>query len=206
MNQILITKIVKKKEILRHFKIFFSISMIAITIIVFLYVSYNIQLEKEKTFSANVTNNYKIYKLFAEPNSKKHQYLDSDIYGTISIPKLDINYPFFYGINEELLKIYPCRFYGDISEKSGNLCIAGHNYNDNRFFSNIYKLENNDLIIIENNSHNLFYYLVYKKFDINEKEINSITKNTEFSNELTLLTCNNKNNKRTVIKAKTESL
>lgn len=206
MNQILLTKIIKKKEQLKQFKTFFSISIIAIIIIIFSYISYHIQLEKEKTFSANVTNNYKVYKLYAQSDSEKQQYLDSDIYGNISIPKLNINYPFFYGINEKLLKIYPCRFFGDISSKNSNLCIAGHNYNDNRFFSNIYKLENNDLIIIENNNHNFFYYLVYKKFEINENEIDLATKYSGFDNELTLLTCNNKNNKRIVIKAKTESL
>lgn len=206
MNQILLTKIVKKKQQIKQFKIFFSISIIAIVTIILSYISYNIQLEKEKIFSENVTNNYKIYKLFAGSNSEKTHYLDSDIYGNISIPKLNINYPFFYGINEELLKIYPCRFFGDISNNGSNLCIAGHNYNDNRFFSNLYKLENNDLIIIENADHNIFYYLVYNKFEINENEINLVTKYSGINNELTLLTCNNKNNKRIVIKAKTESL
>ena len=87
-----------------------------------------------------------------------------------------------------------------------NLCIAGHNYNDNRFFSKLNKLENNDLIIIETNDKNKFYYHVYDKFEITENEISKINKNYSDTLELTLLTCNNLNNKRIIIKAKTESL
>jgi len=92
------------------------------------------------------------------------------------------------------------------NNRNNNLCIAGHNYSDDRFFSNIYNLENDDLIIIENNNKNKFFYFVYDKFEIDENKIHTIMVNSKNFNELTLLTCNNKNNKRIVIKAKTESL
>ena len=194
----------KKYQKLKQFKTLFSISLFAITVFILLYISYQIELEKEKSFSESISKNYTIYKLFAESDTQKNIYKDSDIIGNIIIPKININYPFFYGINEELLKIAPCRFFGNMPSKKSNLCIAGHNYNDNRFFSKINELENNDLILIEDNLKNQFYYYVYDKFEITEDEIYSIM-TVSNNNELTLLTCNNKNNKRIVIKAKTES-
>ena len=207
MNQILITKFEQQHKKLKQFKVLFFISVIAIAIFIAIYVSYKIQLRNEKIFSENIRKNYTIYKLFAESDGHQELHEDNDIIGNIIIPKLNINYPFFYGINENLLKIAPCRFWGDMpGNKTTNLCIAGHNYNDDSFFSKIGDLENNDLIIIENNKKKKYYYFVYNKFEIDENEINTITKSFKYFNELTLLTCNNKNNKRIVIKAKTESL
>lgn len=207
MNQILITKFEQKHKKLIQFKVLFFVSVIAIVIFIAIYFSYKIQLENEKIFSENIKKNYTIYKLFAKSNGHQESYKDNDIIGNIIIPKINVNYPFFYGINENLLKLSPCRFFGNMpNTKTSNLCIAGHNYNDNRFFSKIDNLENNDLIIIENNSKKKYYYFVYNKFEIDENKVNSITKNSKYFNELTLLTCNNKNNKRIVIKAKTESL
>ena len=62
-------------------------------------------------------------------------------------------YPVFSNYNEELLKISPCRFYGPTLGKNGNLCIAGHNYDNSKFFSKISILHINDEIILYNNSN-----------------------------------------------------
>lgn len=55
---------------------------------------------------------------------------------------------------------------------------------------------------MENNN---FIYKVYSNFEIDENQINLVSKNPVFYNELTLVTCNNSNNKRIIIKAKNES-
>ena len=204
MNQILNTKLTKSKS--KHFKTLLTISIISIIFFTTLYFSYKIKLDKEENFSKNISKNYEIYKLYTTSNNNKNIYNDYDILGNITIPKININYQVLYGINDNLLKIFPCRFSGNIPPNKSNLCIAGHNYNDNRFFSKLNELENNDLIIIETNNKNTFYYYVYDKFEIKEKEISKINKNNSNALELTLLTCNNLNNKRIIIKAKTESL
>lgn len=204
MNQILNTKLIKNKS--KHFIILLTISIISIVFFITLYFSYKIKLEKEENFSKSISKNYEIYRLYTISNNNKNIFNNSDILGTINIPKLNIEYPFFYGINDNLLRLSPCRFSGEMPPNKSNLCIAGHNYNDNRFFSKLNKLENNDLIIIETNDKNKFYYHVYDKFEITENEISKINKNYSDTLELTLLTCNNLNNKRIIIKAKTESL
>lgn len=206
MNQILITKIVKKSQKVKQYKGILFISTVAIIILLSIRIVYKVNLENDRIFSENINKNYQVYKLFASANKNDYLYADSDIFGNINIPKIGLNYPIFYGINEDLLKIFPCRFFGDMPKKKSNLCIAGHNYDDNRFFSKISILENNDLIIISDNDNNIFSYFVYDKFEINENEISSILQSSQNYYELTLLTCNNLNNKRIIVKAKTESL
>ena len=83
-----------------------------------------------------------------------------------------------------------------------NLCIAGHNYGNDNFFSNIYKLEKKDLIKIKDLYNNTFNYSVYKTFEIDESDIQTIIYPSSDITELTLLTCNNYNNKRIIVKAK----
>lgn len=90
-------------------------------------------------------------------------------------------------------------------DSKSNLCIAGHNYNDDRFFGKIFLLRNNDKIIIKDNSNNQFTYYVYDKYEVKEDDLSPISDNKLFC-ELTLITCNNFNNNRLIIKAKTGSL
>lgn len=204
MNQILQTK--SKKSIYKKFITIFILSMVIILILLIIYIVNLIQYNKEKNFSEYISKNYKVYKLYANDNTNSFLLNDEDIIGNISIPKLNLNYPFFYGISDELLKLSPCRFQGEMPPAKSNLCIAGHNYNDNRFFSQISNLSFNDLIIIENNSKNKFYYYVDNIYEVSEENLNFTVNSVSNYLELTLITCNNSNNKRIVVKAKTESL
>ena len=89
---------------------------------------------------------------------------------------------------------------------NGNLCIAGHNYNDNRFFSKINELNIGDEIIIEDQKNNSYNFNIYNKYEIDEQNAYESAINKTYKHELTLVTCNNQNHKRIIIKAKKESL
>ena len=106
-------------------------------------------------------------------------------FGIIQIPKIDLYYPVFSHLTEELLKASPCKFYGDTPSVNGNICIAGHNYDNRLFFSKLSSLSSND-IIYEVPSSDLSPVLNYEQ---NEKI-------------LTLVTCNNFNNNRIIVRAK----
>lgn len=82
------------------------------------------------------------------------------------------------------------------------MCIAGHNYVDNNFFSHLAKLEKNDLIEIYDLDGNEITYYVFKKFEVKPNDLSCT--NQDIGNEkiITLLTCNNVNGKRTVVQAK----
>lgn len=89
--------------------------------------------------------------------------------------------------------------------EKGNLCIAGHNYNDNRFFGKINSLSKNDIIVISNNLSEKFYYYVYNKFEVRSNDVSSVISSTSYPYELTLITCNNYNGNRIVVKSKKET-
>lgn len=200
MNQILETKSKKAKR-KKYIIIFFFSILLMILLICFSLENLVNQL-KHKELSENFANNYKIYKLFAEVNNTNLLLQDDDICGNIIIPKFNINCPFFYGLSDELLKISPCRFNGKMPNYKSNLCIIGHNYNDDRFFGNLNKLNIGDIIVIEDLNNNSFNYTVFDIFEVDEEDAYSYAVKSKHDYELTLVTCTNYNNKRLIIKAK----
>lgn len=196
----------KKKKL---FNIQFSLSIIAILITLSSFLFYKFSLSKKENFSDLLINNYNISKLYSEnTNTSNQDYVVSDdtVLGVIEIPSLTISYPFFAGLNDDLLKKAPCRFFGALpsenSNEKNNLCIAGHNYDNNKFFSNVKKLQVDNQIIIHDNFSHSFTYSVFKNYEVNNDDLSPIYTNFTNGNELTLVTCNNFNNKRIIIKAK----
>ncbi len=83
----------------------------------------------------------------------------------------------------------------------GNLCIAGHNYDNNSFFSKISTLNTNDEIFIYDNHNKKFTYLVYDIYEVSPNNLEPIYSYNKNVHELTLITCNNLNNNRIIVKA-----
>ena len=111
----------------------------------------------------------------------------------------DLEYAVFNRLTDELLKISPCKFYGNNMEEKGNICIAGHNYNDDRFFGKIDELELKDKIALYDLQGEKYEYIVFDIFETDENDT-SVLENTK-NYELTLVTCNNSNKKRVIVKA-----
>ena len=84
----------------------------------------------------------------------------------------------------------------------GNLCIAGHNYDNGSFFSDIKNLKTNSIIKIDNLKGTIVSYYVYDKYEISSNDMNSVNQNTYGNKEITLITCNNFNGNRLIVKAK----
>ena len=207
MNQILCTKIKKNYSKKNFFKLQFSFSILIILIIILISFFYiNSLIEKEK-ISNNIINNYNIYKLYSnlEGNDNINNSttaISNNIFGIIEIPKINIYYPVFSNISEDLLKISPCKFYGETLEDYDNICIAGHNYNNSLFFSNINLLSQNDEIILYDNLGNYFSYFVYDIYEVKYNDLTPLYNFNKNSYELTLVTCNNFNSDRIIVKAK----
>ena len=208
MNQILFTgnSFSNNKKKIKKLKIQFFVSLFII-LCIFLYLLYvsHIRNEKEK-FSDTLLDTFNIERLYYNGNSStsiipKENSVPS-IIGSIEIPKINIHYPIISNTTDEFLKLSPCRFYGPFPNEIGNLCIAGHNYNNNKFFSNIYSLEENDIINIYDINNFCVTYYVYNKFEISSTDTSVVSQNTNNKREITLITCNNVNNNRFIIKAK----
>lgn len=212
MNQILQTSLKNNKKILNSIKIkkiltfqlYFSVTFVFFILICTIYNK--TKLSQQEKNSKKLLNNYNITKLYSNSISDKSLDFNQDIenchiIGIIEITKININYPIFSTYNDNLLKTSPCRFYGPLPGKVGNLCIAGHNYNNEKFFSKISNLKINDEILIYNNYNKRFSYYVYDIYEVKPDNLSPVYSYKSNQKELTLITCNNFNNNRIIVKA-----
>ena len=227
MNQILETnsKKTKLKKLKNNFKMFkiqliFSTSILAILLFFCIYYIFSLRCALPPTFLMGIiseqslildtsVSNYEIYKLYSDigynsvSNSNEQSFQDEgNIFGIIKIPKINIEYSVFSKLTEEQLKISPCKFFGGSPKDNGNICIAGHNYDNSLFFSNLKLLDENDEIFIYDNLDNEYIYKVFSIYETDENDLSPIFNYEKNSKTLTLITCNNFNKKRIVVKAK----
>lgn len=211
MNQIIFSEHENVKNIKKNtrkkFKLLLYISIISIFCVAsyFLYFSYITN--KKENISKDLLTNFNLERLYSNENNYTTIPLNNNgkyfVIGAIEIPSIKINYPILSDTNDELLKIAPCRFYGPYPNEIGNLCIAGHNYDDNRFFSNLYKLNIGDEIRIYDSSNSLIKYYIYDKYETNKNDTSCTSQDTNgIIKEITLVTCNNFNGNRLIVKAK----
>ncbi len=122
--------------------------------------------------------------------------------GVVNIPSLEVNYPILSTYSDELLKIAPCKFHGPNPNEIGNLCIAGHNYRNSKFFSKVPDMELGDIIEITDLGGNTVEYKVYDMFIVNPDELDCTSQLTGGKKEITLITCTDDNKQRHIIKAR----
>ena len=125
-----------------------------------IFIIYNLYINYEDNSTSElVQSTYELKRLY---NSSSDYYFSfnldngdsATIIGNIIIDKINVNYPILSNLTDELLKISICKFYGPNPNSVGNMCLAGHNYNDSRFFSRLNELKIGDSIRIIN--HNRF--------------------------------------------------
>lgn len=210
MNQILYSKhdnvINNSKKKQKKFKLLLYISIFSIFCVLFYFLYSFYSRNKKEEFSKKLLNNFNLEQLYSDNKDYVTVELNSSgtffVIGIVEIPKINIKYPILSHTNDELLKIAPCKFFGSYPNQEGNMCIAGHNYDDDRFFSNLYKLNIGDFVNIYDSKNNLINYEIYEKFETYESDISCTSQNTDGRKEITLVTCNNINNNRLIIKAK----
>lgn len=195
-----------KKDNSKKFRLLLYFSLILVICLVSYCMYSYYRKNKSEDLSEIILSSFNIQRLYSyEDNYTTISLNDNERYfviGSIEIPSIRITYPILSDANDELLKIAPCRFYGPYPNKVGNLCIAGHNYDDERFFSNLYKLNVGDKINIYDSRNSLISYYIYDKYEINKDDTSCTSQDTNGNMEITLVTCNNLNGNRLIIKAK----
>ena len=200
------------KKIKNTFYKFQFMFCIIVSISVTIYFFYSLYKNNQKeNLSKKLLDNFNIATLYTNNNysatrtNAENIYIsdgtDFSVIGLIEIKSIKLNYPIISTYNEKLLKISPCRFYGPMPNKIGNLCIAGHNYNSYKFFSKLKDLSIGDIVTIYDLSGNKLDYTIYKTYETDYNDLTCIDQNTNGKKELTLITCNNIKNKRRVVKA-----
>lgn len=193
MNQILryIEKKINKKRL-------FFICILLLIIVLIINVLYFLNKEnkiRENEYKVSKIINQKEYinKIYKAKN-------ENEYFGRIIIEKLSLNELIYNSYSDELLKLYICKFSDENDfEKISNLVLIGHNYNNDMFFSKINKLTINDIIKLEKDDK-IYAYKIYKKYEVNGDNLEPL--NNSNSREITLITCNNFNKKRVIIKGK----
>ena len=127
---------------------------------------------------------------------------------TISIPKINLQYPILDGETdseeetEALLKISPTKFWGSNPNEVGNLCIVGHNYRNDKFFSKVPTLENGDIIEITDSEGRTLRYSIYNKYEVVPEDLSCTSQLTNGKKEITVITCTNDTKMRVIVKAR----
>lgn len=169
MNQILYSKENRtedssKQQKSKNFSKFLKFQFVFLTILTVITTSYYFYLQYDKTkkesVSTEIVNRFAITNLYSNNETSSAQRISVDntfqtdsgqsfkVVGLIEIDAIGINYPIIDTLTYDFLKIAPCKFYGPNPNEVGNLCIAGHNYNNYKFFSRLKKLNIGDTIYI----------------------------------------------------------
>ena len=207
MNQILNTKLNndKKNNKKNWFTFQFSFSIFILIIIAFFGIFYYHNLSKKEKISNDLINNYSIYRLYSNQNienAKKVEENVNGLFGIIEIPKINLYYPVFSNLSEELLKIAPCKFFGETPNKNGNICIAGHNYHNSSFFSKLSTLNKDDEIYIYDNNGTKYVYLIYTIYEVEASDFSPVYNYDKKEKTVSLFTCDEFGKNRMVVKGK----
>ena len=153
--------------------------------------------EVEEIDNSNETNNKAVVEYTASTGEKY------TVIGRVKIPKINVHYPIISYCTDGLLKIAPCKFWGADPNEVGNLCIAGHNYRNSKFFSKVPKLIGvGDIIEITDLSDRTLQYEVYDKYTVSPEDTSATTQLTNGRKEITLITCTDDSKLRVIVKAK----
>ena len=196
---------IKKKK----YQLQFAFSTAIAFLFLFFFIWKMNQYRQKEKVSKELLDNYQLTTLYSNSPYYEASQLNSNVVvqnpfviGMIKIDKIDLNYPILSESNDELLRISLCRFNGPMPNEIGNLCIAGHNYLDNRFFGRLNELSIGDTIEIYGLSGNKSVYHISKKFEVEANDFSCTNQNVGNKRMVTLLTCDNSNqNKRIVIQA-----
>ena len=213
MNQILVNGNNKQDNYLyRHknnknsvYKILFILSVFLLFIsVIFLFFKLYKNSNNQR-ISQKLNASYSVSTLYSKNMISNDIVVDNSepfVIGIIKIDKINVNYSILSISNNELLDISVCRFAGPMPNEIGNLCIAGHNYVDYKFFSRLNELIIGDIITIYDLNGNNINYKIYDKYETTSDNTSCTFQETNGLKLVTLITCNNVNGKRLVIHAK----
>lgn len=138
-----------------------------------------------------------------KPNQTTTKYKGFDVVGTIQIPAINLKYPILEKLSPKSLETSVVLLYTSQGlNKEGNSLIIGHNYRNGTMFSNVKKLSNGDYIYITDTSGQKVRYTIYSIYRASGSESDYITRNTNGKREISLSTCTDDSNARTIVLAR----
>lgn len=121
-----------------------------------------------------------------------------DVLGKIKIEKIDVEQYILDSKDEGALKKGVIKLYGSSLNNYGNLCLAGHNYDD--VFGKLNELDMGDTITLIEKDDTETEYKIKEILSVDPTDLTPLIQDEE-KVELTLITCENASTKRLVIRA-----
>ncbi len=157
----------------------------------------NNTLEPSNTTNNSTSNNTKT----------KPMYKGFYMVGTIEIPKISLKYTVLEKVTDKSLKTSVAVEWPQpdpVLNEVGNVVIAGHNYRNGVFFSNLKKLSKGDKIYLTDLQKRRVAYVIYNLSERSDTDTELYNKNTNGKREVTLKTCTDDGSKRLFIEAREE--
>ena len=162
------------------------------------------KINNSKNVEINILGEEEIAEAREVLNLKEYENMPEDIegfkvIGKIDIPKINIEQYILDKTTTESLKLGVTKVCGPEINKTGNLCIAGHNYGDT--FGWISSLDVGDEVNITDTYNRNVTYKVYEIERVLPEDTSCLSQNTNGEREITLITCNLGASKRVIVKA-----
>lgn len=140
-----------------------------------------------------------------EGSRKVTYYNNFVMIGYIEIPKIGKNLPILEtetveSLEQSVVVRYPSK--NPKLNEVGNIVIAGHNYVNGQFFSDLYKVASGDIIRITDTEGRTLTYTVYEKYETTPEDTAYMRRDVGNNIEITLVTCTNNSKARIIVKAK----
>jgi LPXTG-site transpeptidase (sortase) family protein len=134
-------------------------------------------------------------------SSSTQTYKGFEMIGTIEIPTTNVSYPILSAnaYSKTALETSIVQLYGVNPNEVGNMVLVGHNYRNNKFFSNNKKLSIGDKIYITDSSKNTVTYTIYNKYETTQEDTAYMQRDTEGKREISLSTCTDDGTARLII-------
>lgn len=185
------------------------IIIIIVTIIIWIIqeqYAENKIIEKDRNITVSIEDNNKKNTTNEIKQYPKEQIIDNfqgyEVCAKLEIPKISLETYVLSQYSAEALNISVTKFWGADPNRSGNFCIAGHNFINKNMFRNLKKLEIGDTLSVTDNTIGKVEYEIYKIEKVIPKDTSCLNQNTSNNKEVTLITCTNDSQKRIVVKAK----
>ncbi len=211
-----------KKNIINIILVIF-ISAIFLCIILDKYWENNIErneynLEKISIREENVNNNSIENELFdttliqkeiGEGSVKQYPrdefddvYNGYNVCAKLEIPIIGLETSILSNYSEKALKVSVTKFWGVEPNKTGNFCVAGHNFRRKNMFHNLKKLNTGDNLFITDKEVGKVEYEIFKIYKVHPEDVNCLEPITKDKKEVTLITCTVDSKQRIIVKAK----
>ena len=130
------------------------------------------------------------------------EYKGYKVSSKLVIPKIELETYILDSKEEDAMWLCPTKYFGPEPNKSGNYCIAAHNYDKENMFNHIIELERGDKIFLSDNFNGKCTYEIYDIYKVQPSDTRVLSQKTNGETEITLITCSDYSSKRIIVKAR----